>query len=311
MTPELLQEKLARRVGPRMRREGMGQWVILTREGARDPLADLFAGGAAVGRMAVSVIPHPDGVRLRAVCASYDVAALEESGLYERVVRYGTEGWEAGLTDLLSPGPDRRIAVNCSVDEPHADGLSHTLREELARLAGGEVQLVSSEPLVVELLGRKTDEEIDRIRHAAREAESILETVLRGGGIVPDQTTERQVADRIAREVAARGYGFAWEPEQCPSVQFRTTRGHAPPGDRTVGRGELVSVDFGVEVNGFVSDLQRTLVMASADTVPEPIQKLWATTLESVEAAVMRPGVTGLAVDTPAPSEGRQAGYID
>ena len=82
--------------------------------------------------------------------------------------------------------------------------------------------------LISQLLGRKTEWEIDRIRKAALEAEEILRWALTSTPIVPDQTTELELAETITEEVERRGHGFAWEPPFCPSVQFEIM----PPNDR-------------------------------------------------------------------------------
>ncbi len=315
MKPEILRQKLIDFVAPRMRADGIAQWLVLTREGSRDPIADRMAGGTAVGRMAIAIRPTPGGVELHAVCASYDLAPLEDSGLFTGIQSYGEKGWGEPLGALVGACPDGRIAVNSSADEPLGDGLSHTLREELLASVSGDpsARLVSSEPLVGELFGRKTSWEIQRIRQAAVEAERILRWALSPECLTPDDTTEAELAERIAQRVESHGYGFAWERSFCPSVQFATTRGHAAPGSATVSFGELACIDFGLSIDGYVSDLQRTMVICERDAIPDDVAGLWRTTRAAVDAAArrMRPGVTGLEVDAAARSVIHRSGYVD
>jgi Xaa-Pro aminopeptidase len=313
MRSRVLHQKLADFVRREMRRREVSMWLILTREGAPDPMAAHFGGAAAVGRMAIAIRPHDDGVSLDAVCASYDVSPLEESGLYETITPYGSQGWLAPLAALVRSRGEGSIAVDVSADVPAADGLSYTLREELLRAGVSPERLVSAQSLVEQLLGRKTEWEIERIRKAAMEAEEILRWALTSLHIVPDQTTEHELAERITEEVERRGHGFAWERPFCPSVQFEIMRGHTAPGNRTVGFGGIVAVDFGVTVDGYASDLQRTLVITREGEIPERVSRLWDVALRSVRAgaAVMRPGVTGLEVDRAARAVVHEAGCPD
>jgi Xaa-Pro aminopeptidase len=94
-------------------------------------------------------------------------------------------------------------------------------------------------------------------------------------------------------------------------VQVGVSRGHAAPGDRVMKEYDLVTIDFGVTVEGYASDLQRTMVLCARNVVPPRVLKLWETTYAAVEAAiaVMKPGVTGLEVDTAARSVVVDAGY--
>jgi Xaa-Pro aminopeptidase len=286
---------------------------VLTRELSRDPIAAHFGGGNAVGRMAIAIEPADGAVRLRAVCASYDVAPLEDLGIFDDISAYGREGWDDLLRRLTGPGGSAKIALDYSSDDPFADGLSHTMRAQFLRAAGAgtEARLVSSEALVSELFGRKTEWEIERVRHAATEADEILRWALSEQNLVPDQTTETELAEKIADETERRGHGFSWDRAVCPSVQFKTTRGHAAPGSRTVSYGEIVAVDFGVEIDGYRSDLQRTLVVTAEGKISPEIARLWDVTFRAVEAAaaVMRPGVPGETIDRAARGVVVEAGY--
>lgn len=313
MRSRVLHQKLDDFVRREMRDMDASLWLVLTREGAPDPMAAHFAGGQAVGRMAIAIRPDDDGVALHGICASYDVSPLEESGLYDTITSYGSDGWGDALERLVREVGSGSVAVDTSADESMADGLSCTLRQELIDSGVAPERLVSAERLVAQLLGRKTEWEIDRIRRAAVEAEEILRWALTPEHVVPDQTTEVELAETIAEEVERRGHGFAWARPFCPSVQFGIMRGHAAPGSGTVAFGQLVAVDFGVTVDGFASDLQRSLVATRDGVIPEHLASLWDIALRSVRAgaAAMRPGVTGLEVDEASRAVVREAGCPD
>jgi Xaa-Pro aminopeptidase len=298
-----------------LRERGVDLWVVLTRESTRDPIAEHFHAGTAVGRMAIAIRPTEHDVELSAVCASYDLAPLEDSRLYTSIQPYGPEGWQHALAAMLPRGGRGRIAVNMSPDEPIADGLTVSMKRELllALGDGGAERLVSSEPFVNQLFSRKTAWETERIRDAAVRAEGILRLAMSRAWIQPGHTTERMLAEVIASEVHRAGASFAWERTLCPSVQAGTTRGHAAPGERVIGAGELVAVDFGIGIDGYVSDLQRSLFAGRRADIPHDLQHLWDTTHAAVQAAVrvMRPGVTGLEVDGAARAIIHRGGYAD
>lgn len=302
MRPEVLRHKLAHFVAPRMREERIGLWLILTREGARDPIAEFFEGGKAIARAAIAVRCDHGRISLHAVAATYDATHLADTGLYENVHAYGTEGWRHALTDLLHEAPDGRIAVNVSRDEPLGDGLSFSFREELLATSDEDLteRLVSSEPLLHELLARKTGWEVEQIARAAQETEQLLRWAMTPDRLRPGMTTEASLADAIRREAARRGYEPAWDRAMCPQVHFGPDAPHETPGERRLAVGSVVRIDFGVRIHDYVADLQRTAFVTEPGTpVPPTVNQVWTTLLTAIDraASAMVPGASAREVD--------------
>jgi Xaa-Pro aminopeptidase len=73
------------------------------------------------------------------------------------------------------------------------------------------------------------------------------------------------------------------------------------PTDRPVEAGHILNMDFGVKVDDYVSDLQRTfyVMMPGETVVPADVQKGFDTIVKAIQlaASAMEPGVQGVAID--------------
>jgi Xaa-Pro aminopeptidase len=85
------------------------------------------------------------------------------------------------------------------------------------------------------------------------------------------------------------------------------------PGDTITQRGHLLQADFGVEKDGFVSDLQRTwyLLDEGETSPPAAVLAAWEAAREALEAGreALRPGARGWEVDQAARGVLTSAGY--
>jgi Xaa-Pro aminopeptidase len=138
------------------------------------------------------------------------------------------------------------------------------------------------------------------MREAIRHTLEIFKLVQ--GEIRPGRT-EQDIASFMQGEVKKRGLLFAWNPATCPSVFTgpETAEAHYTPTKRAIEHGHLVTMDFGVKVDGYCSDLQRTFYVARPGEAPPPdaVRRGFDTLRRSIEAAkaVIKPGAKGLDVD--------------
>ena len=118
-------------------------------------------------------------------------------------------------------------------------------------------KLISSEEIISALRGRKTPAEIANMTEAVNVTLSIYGEVTK---FMKPGMTEKQVADFISGLVKAKGLETAWEEDQCPAVFTGpdSAGAHAEPTKRTIQKGHVLNIDFGVKINGYCSDLQRT-----------------------------------------------------
>ena len=310
----LIREKIRQAAGL-LREFGVDCWITFTRESeiCGDPTLVFLAPGPVTWHSAFIVCA--DG-RTRAVVGLYDQKGVEETGAYDKVVGYVT-GIKEPLLEFLKDVNPRTIAVNYSKASEICDGLTHgmylTLHDFLAE-AGLAERLVSAEKIVSALRERKSAAEIGWMRQAVRATEDIFGLV--GRFIVPGRT-ESEIAAFILAEAERRKLPTAWGRATCPAVFTGpdTAQAHYAPTGRTVEAGHVLNMDFGVKVEGYCSDMQRTFyVLAPGETAaPDDVMKGFRTIVRTVEEskAAIRPGVEGRAADAVARSIVVEAGYAE
>lgn len=296
-----------------LREQDVDLWLTLVRETSltRDPCLDLIAGtySAWTGAFLVSA----EGPRI-AIVGRFDAPSVEELDAYDEVVAYD-ESIRPALRDAIDRLDPTTIALNYSESDAAADGLTHglwlVLHDVLARTPYVG-RLCSSEAIVNALRGRKSAEEVARVRAAARETEEIFAAVtaaLRPG------MSELEIAALMHDEVARRGLGYAWSRDHCPAVNAGPEKvvGHAAPGELKTQRGELLHVDFGVSRDDYCSDLQRVwyFLADGESSAPDDVRRAWDALWSAVDAgiAALRPGVAGWEVDAAARQTLIAAGY--
>jgi Xaa-Pro aminopeptidase len=150
----------------------------------------------------------------------------------------------------------------------------------------------------------KDPEEVDAIRAAAALALEALEAVL---PTVRIGESERSLAARLEAELRRRG--SEWHPFQTIVASGpRSAQPHARTSGRAIGAGELLLLDFGAIVDGYCSDLTRTVVVGSA---PDELQQeRYAAVRVAQQAGIagLRPGISGREADAAARSSLEQAG---
>ena len=250
----------------------------------------------------------------RAIVGQYDRKTVEETGAYKEVTGY-VQGIKEPLLNLLRSLNPSTIAVNYSEDSEICDGLTHgmycTLHRMLSEI-GFQNRLISAEPVVSALRQRKTATEIAHIRDAIRLTEEIFTGVR---GFIAAGRTEREIAAFMKHEVERAGVDYAWDPTGCPAVFTGpdTAEAHYAPTDRKVEPGHIMNMDFGLKVNGYCSDLQRTFYILEKGEVQAPpeVQRGFETIVNAIELSrtVMRPGVKGHEVDAVARRVVVSSGY--
>ncbi|HEY1434113.1 MAG TPA: M24 family metallopeptidase, partial [Thermoanaerobaculia bacterium] len=299
-------ERMDRYLVAAMRKSGIDSWLVVTREGTVDPMAFDVAADHAVGRVACFFVDKGDRLERVAVVASYDTDTFEKSGLYTRVVPYGKEGAGPALKAEVEGLNPKTIAVDMSRDEPLADGLTAGNLQWLRDTLGADYskRLVSAEAFLVSYLSRKTPAEIAKLRDAVKKTEQILAEALTPAVIVAGKTTEKDLADFIRKRRKEMGLGPSWEEDQDPNVMAGLARGHSGASDAAILPGSLIRIDFGVDEDGYKTDIQRlAYVLRPGETeAPPEVATAFATVRAAnrAAAAALKPGATGTEVDTAA-----------
>ncbi len=170
----------------------------------------------------------------------------------------------------------------------------HAVSWMLQRRLAGELtpELVASGGLVERLRLVKDAGELARIEAACEIADVALAQVKEQ---ITARPSESELAAELEREMRRRGASAA-SFETIVASGPNGARPHARPTDRVIEPGELVVIDFGAVVDGYHSDMTRTLCAgAPSDELRELIEAVFAAQRAGVRA--VKPGVSGAEVD--------------
>jgi Xaa-Pro aminopeptidase len=170
-----------------------------------------------------------------------------------------------------------------------------------------DAELVPTEGLIETLRRVKDVGEVARMAEAARIADDALAKVRPR---LAEGPTEREIAldlDFEMRRLGAAGSSFETIVASGPNG----AKPHHRPGDRRIGPGELVVIDFGAIVDGYCSDMTRTLCVGEPST--PTAARMVEVVAESQRAGVqaVRAGVEAKAVDEACRTIIADAGWAD
>lgn len=284
-------------------------WVFVTREGS-DPGARLTFDAAVSGEAAFVLRP---GRGVLALVANYDAGHVERLGVFDEILSYDRSFGDA-FTDWLRELAPATIYLNYSERDVLCDGLSHGQYRRTTRLLGEAlpaVAVASSEPFLREVRGRKTAEEVARLREAIRGSNALYARIRRE---LRPGMSEREVQARMNEIAAELGFGVHLGDYGGPLVCInRVGLAHRAPGDDRLREGDLLILDHGLEHRGYYSDLARTLyVPRDGETEPPAAEAAaFASARQAIEAAfhALRPGVKGYEVDAAARQTHLDNGY--
>jgi Xaa-Pro aminopeptidase len=170
-----------------------------------------------------------------------------------------------------------------------------------------EAQLVPTDGLVEELRKVKDAGEVERMAEAARIADEALARVRHR---LTEGPTEEQFALELDFEMR-RGGASAPSFETIVASGPNGAKPHHRPSSRHIGAGELVVVDFGAIVDGYCSDMTRTLCVGepASATAQRMVDVVAASQRAGVDA--VRAGAEGKGVDEVCRQVIAEAGWAD
>jgi Xaa-Pro aminopeptidase len=284
-----------------LRDEGVDCWILLARESdvLGDPSLPFIAGTSVTWESAF--VLTATGERI-AIVGTADVPNVQGVGAWPEVLGY-VEGISEPLRALLDRLDPNQIALNYAPGNYMADGLTHGMWLNVQTWLAGTPYLeriVSAEPIVSKLRGRKSPEEQRRIRAAVSTTVEIwdaLQDWLRPGA------SEREIATYMHDQGGRRGVGTSWDARYCPTVTAGPDSpiGHTEPGEIKLRRGHLLAIDFGVKQEEYVSDMQRTFYVLREDETEPPaeVRAAFAHVDAAIQlgAAALKPGAIAWEVD--------------
>ncbi len=138
---------------------------------------------------------------------------------------------------------------------------------------------VPCEGIVEGIRERKTPAEIESVKKAQRIAEAVLRDVF---SLLSEDVEEREIALEIDFRMRRLG---GERPSFDTIVAFgaNASMPHAVPTGRKLAAGDFVLIDMGTVVDGYASDMTRTVVFGKSDALQ---RKVYAAVLSSQEEAL-------------------------
>jgi Xaa-Pro aminopeptidase len=309
-----LQQEKANQAVEILNELNIDMWLTFVREtsGVRDPVLDLLIGPGELTWPSALILTRK-GEKI-AIVGNIEKDAVQRLAIFTEILGYDKSVREL-LREAITKLEPRQVAVNTSRNNVHADGLTHAmyefLKEYLADTPYAD-RLISAEPVINSLRGRKTPAEQARIRRAVEITEEIFQKTF---AFIKVGMTEIQVAEFMHGLMKEFEVGFAWPRESNPTVNAGPLSpvGHSGPTDIRIEHGHLLHFDFGVKFEGYCSDIQRVAyVLRDGETrAPKEVQRGFAVIRSAIEnaRAAMKPGVTGNSIDVIARGIVTDSGY--
>jgi Xaa-Pro aminopeptidase len=229
----------------------------------------------------------------------------------QSALELGAAGIEARIEVGLTGGRQKELVQEAAAGIPKLGLEAGAVTWAQQRKFDGEwfpdAELVPTEGLVEELRKVKDAGEVERMAEAAAIADAALARVRHR---LAEGPTEEQFALELDFEMR-RGGAAAPSFDTIVASGPNGAKPHHRPSGRLIERGELVVVDFGAIVDGYCSDMTRTLSVGQPSSATA--RRMVDVVAESQQAGVdaVRAGAEGKAVDEVCRNVIAEAGWAD
>ena len=196
----------------------------------------------------------------------------------------------------------KEVLAGCGRVGAEANFLPHAAWEKLGKELGHD--LIPADEIVADQRAVKDAAEIEAITAAQRIAEQAFTEML--DFIRPGLTEMELAAELTYRMMRRGGQGNSFDPITITGAN--TSKPHGVPGKAVIRTGDFVTLDFGTIINGYHSDMTRTVAVGEAT---DEMRKVYDTVLKAQLAGIglMHAGSTGADVHNAAAKVIADAGY--
>ena len=268
----------------------------------------------AYGLDAMMVTSAPNRLYAAEFASSAGMAIVTKKGSwfftdsrYIEVARKRIQGAEIGqnttkvsLTDLANQVIAEQGVKKLGFEDAYATVSAYNTWKE--KLKGCE--LVPATELLMELRCVKDEKEIETLIAAQRIAEKALVDVL---DFIKPGKTEKEISAYLQYRMLCHGA----EKNSFDPIVVSGPNGsmpHGVPSDKPVAEGEFITMDFGCVLNGYCSDMTRTVAVGY---VTEEMDKVYHTVLKAQKEGMdtAKAGVLGKVIHEAAAKVIADAGY--
>lgn len=158
-------------------------------------------------------------------------------------------------------------------------------RRDVLAEAAGAADLVRAPGLVEELRVIKDSSEVEALRNACTAADRALADLIEHGGLRPGRT-EQEVARELEGRMLDHG-ADALSFESIVAAGAHSAVPHHRPTGAVLCAGDFVKMDFGALVDGYHSDMTRTVVLGEPADWQRDLYALVASAQSAGRAAVL------------------------
>ena len=245
---------------------------------------------------------HGEGLLL----VTRDGAQYSTDGRYIEAAREQVEGAEVLLT---TPEKGHMALAKAYIEKKKLHNIgfeSGAMTVDAHRKYEQELPgiLTPAQKLLDDLRVSKDEGELALMRRAQAITDETFRAIL---NFIRPGMTEREIAARLVYELMSRG-GEKVSFDPIVAAGPNGSRPHAVPGDQVVDTGMFITMDFGCKVEGYCSDMTRTVALGHpTQEMEEVYNAVLAAQRAGINAA--RAGVTGQEIDEAARRVLREAGY--
>ena len=261
--------------------------LVLTSEISRRYAAGFHSTAGAVYLSARQAVFFTDFRYVEAARAAVTDFEVREIG--------GGKSYTAAINELIEQDGVKKVAL---------EDRTLTYAEYTAWASALHAAAVRLEDGVERLRICKEDDEVEKIVAAQRIAEQAFEEVLND---IRAGATEKEIAARLTYLMLHYGAeNMSFDPIVVSGAN--SSKPHGVPTEKKIAAGDFVTMDFGCIVDGYCSDMTRTVAVGH---VTDEMQTVYDTVLNAQLAGIAccKAGVTGRDVDAAARKVIADAGY--
>lgn len=247
-------------------------------------------------RLAVVFVPHQGAVRMVLPALEQPRAAGEMQAQITFYTWQDAEGYAAALQQCVE---DLDLGGRLGIEYS-----AMRVLELRAIEAAATVVTEDATDLLAELRMVKDAAELRAMRAAVQAVETGLHAAIEA---IKPGVSEREIAEvweRAMREAGSEGVSFTTIVASGPN----SANPHHTTGDRRLREGDLIILDGGARIGGYISDLTRTVALGEPSAESRAIYEAVRAANEAGRAA-LQPGASGADIDRAARQVIETAGY--
>lgn len=247
--------------------------------------------------LALIVFPENDPIL---VCPAMEKNDAKNAGWNYDIIGYSDTDnpWDT-IQSMVQSRTSRTVKVALEMDHMNVTRYQ-SLQNSFPNIKG----YASAEEKINTLRMVKTSDELAKIKEACKWADFAIEV---GCNEIAEGKSEMEILASIEYELKKKGIGkMSFSTMVLTGVNGASPHGN--PGETKVRKGDLVLFDLGVVVDGYCSDITRTVAFGD---INEKQKDIYDTVLKAQLTAIeaSKPGVSCATVDLAARNTIKDAGY--